>query len=191
LSTLAFLVSRLVDELGLARVDVLGMSWGGALAQQFAMQHRSRCRRLVLVSTSIGALMWPGQARILAKFATPRRYTDPEYMAANAQEIYGGTTDPRLARRFAERVRPGGQRGYYYQLLAGLGWTSLPWLWCIRQRTLIVAGDGDPLVPLCNARLMHALIPHSRLHVFHGGHLGLVGQARELAPVIAQFLRSE
>jgi poly(3-hydroxyalkanoate) depolymerase len=188
---LAIVVRRLLDALGQPRVDVLGMSWGGALAQQFAVQYRSRCRRLVLVSTSVGALMVPGRAGVVARLATPRRYTDPDYMAAIAAEIYGGTIDPVTARGFAEEARSESRRGYYYQLLAGAGWTSLPWLWSLRQRTLIVAGDADPLVPLQNAHLLHRLIPRSALHVFHGGHLGLVMQASELAPVIGRFLMCE
>jgi pimeloyl-ACP methyl ester carboxylesterase len=48
--------------------------------------------------------------------------------------------------------------------------------------------DDDPIVPLANARLMHLLIPNSRLHVYHGGHLGLVTEAAELAPVVHAFL---
>jgi pimeloyl-ACP methyl ester carboxylesterase len=51
-----------------------------------------------------------------------------------------------------------------------------------------VAGDDDPLIPLVNARLMQLLIPHSRLHVYHGGHLGLLTEAAELAPVVDGFL---
>jgi hypothetical protein len=39
--------------------------------------------------------------------------------------------------------------------------------------------------------LLHRWVRHSRLHVYHGGHLGLVTQADELAPVIGRFLRSE
>jgi pimeloyl-ACP methyl ester carboxylesterase len=70
----------------------------------------------------------------------------------------------------------------------GLGWTSVPYLPRIRQRTLIVSGDDDPIIRLANARLMHRLISGSVLHVFHGGHLGLVTEAAELAPVISQFL---
>jgi len=50
------LAARMLDVLGHPRVDVLGVSWGGALAQQFAFQQRRRCRRLVLVSTYGGAL---------------------------------------------------------------------------------------------------------------------------------------
>jgi poly(3-hydroxyalkanoate) depolymerase len=185
---LACLVRRMLDALGYDRVDVLGISWGGALAQQFALQHPWRCRRLVLVSTGTGAFMVPGRPSVLAKLATPRRYMDPSYMAAIAPEIYGGEIDPAHAYAFADKMRGVDPRGYFYQLLSGAGWTSVPWLGCLRQPMLIVAGDDDRLVPVINARLMHRLMPRSRLHVFHGGHLGLVLQAKELAPVIGAFL---
>jgi pimeloyl-ACP methyl ester carboxylesterase len=82
----------------------------------------------------------------------------------------------------------GSPRGYLYQLTAGAAWTSLPFLPLLRQQTLIMAGDDDPIIPLANARLMHWLIPNSRLHVYHGGHLGLVTEAPELAPVVDGFL---
>jgi pimeloyl-ACP methyl ester carboxylesterase len=51
-----------------------------------------------------------------------------------------------------------------------------------------MAGNDDPVVPLVNGRLMHLLIPHARLHVYEGGHLGLVTEAAELAPVVDEFL---
>ena len=68
------------------------------------------------------------------------------------------------------------------------GWTSVPFLPLLRQRTLILSGDDDPIIPLANARLMKLLIPNARLHVYHGGHLGLVTEAAELAPVVDAFL---
>ena len=68
------------------------------------------------------------------------------------------------------------------------GWTSLPFLPCLRQPTLILAGNDDPIIPLVNARLMHRLIRDARLHVYHGGHLGLVSEAAALAPVVDDFL---
>ena len=58
----------------------------------------------------------------------------------------------------------------------------------LRQPTLILAGDDDPIIPLANARLMHRLIRDSRLHVYHGGHLALVTEAAELAPMVDVFL---
>src|SRR5260370_16173555 len=51
-SALARLVTKMLDQLGYQQVDVLGVSWGGALAQQFAFQFPPRCRRLLLVTTA-------------------------------------------------------------------------------------------------------------------------------------------
>jgi pimeloyl-ACP methyl ester carboxylesterase len=84
--------------------------------------------------------------------------------------------------------RVGSPRGYLYQLGAGAGWTSLPFLPLLRQPTLILAGDDDPLIPLVNARVLRLLIPNARLHVYHGGHLSLVTEAADLAPVVDGFL---
>ncbi len=192
-ATLAWLIARMLDQLGYAQVDVLGMSWGGGLAQQFALQHRMRCRRLVLVSTATGALMVPGRPAILAMLATPRRYLDPDYLASIAPALYGGSmrSHPELARELARATRAVSLHGYVYQLLASIGWTSLPWLPLIQQPTLILAGDDDPIVPLVNATLMQRLIPNACLRVFHDGHLGLLTQPHELAPVVARFLAGE
>jgi poly(3-hydroxyalkanoate) depolymerase len=192
-ATLAWLVARMLDQLGYKEVDVLGISWGGGLAQQFAVQHRTRCRRLVLVSTATGALMVPGRPAVLAKLATPQRYLDPDYLARVAPELYGGSmrSHPEHVRALVQATHAVGLRGYLYQLLASIGWTSLPWLALIRQPTLILAGDDDPIVPLVNAKLMQRLIPDARLRVFHDGHVGLLTQAHELAPVVAQFLAEE
>jgi pimeloyl-ACP methyl ester carboxylesterase len=87
-----------------------------------------------------------------------------------------------------EQSRLGSSRGYLYQLLAGVGWTSLPALPLIRQPTLVLAGNDDPIIPLVNARLMTRLLPNASLYVFDDGHLGLVTRANELAPIIAKFL---
>ena len=189
---LCALIAEMLTELGYdGEVDVLGISWGGGVAQHFAAVRRSRCRRLVLVSTATGALMVPAKPSVLAKMVTPRRYLDRGYLKQVAADIYGGSarTDPeRVAAAMNAENRVGSARGYLYQLAAGAGWTSLPLLPRLRQPTLIVSGDDDPIIPLANARLMHRLIPDAQLHVFHGGHLGLVTEAAQLAPVIDKFL---
>jgi poly(3-hydroxyalkanoate) depolymerase len=185
------LIAAMLTELGYDTTDVLGISWGGGVAQHFAAFHRSRCRRLVLVSTATGALMVPASPAVLLKMITPRRYTDRGHLEHIAAQIYGGSArdDPaRVAAALHSGLRLGPGRGYLLQLAAGAGWTSLPFLPLLRQPTLIVSGDDDPIIPLANARIMHRLIPRSRLHVFAGGHLGLVTEAAELAPVISEFL---
>jgi poly(3-hydroxyalkanoate) depolymerase len=184
-------IARMLTELGYPVVDVLGISWGGGVAQHFAVSQRSRCRRLVLVSTGTGSLMVPASPLVLARMVTPRRYLDRGYMQRIAPILYGGSarTEPdRVAAHMHAHLRVGSATGYLYQLLAGAGWTSLPFLPLVRQPTLVMAGNDDPVVPLVNGRLMHLLIPHARLHVYEGGHLGLVTEAAELAPVVDEFL---
>ncbi len=188
---LAWVLGRMLSKLGIGVVDVLGLSWGGALAQQFAFQNPRRCRRLVLVSTGTGALMVPGHPRILAKMITPRRFTDPDYAASIAGDLYGGTVRAHgedVARLFVRQFHAGSKIGYLHQLLAGAVWTSLFALPAVRQQTLIVAGTDDPIVPVINAHIMNTLLPHSRLHLHTGGHIDLVHNAAELAPIIAEFL---
>jgi poly(3-hydroxyalkanoate) depolymerase len=191
LPRLARLLARLLDRLGYATVDLLGISWGGGLAQQFALSQRDRCRRLVLVATGTGTLMVPGRPKVLARMATPRRYLDPGYAERVAADLYGGTirADPgRALALLHDHTRVGPRRGYLYQLAAGAGWTSLPLLPWIRQPTLLLAGDDDPIVPLVNAHIMRRLLPHAELHVYHGGHLGLLTEPAQLAPVVDRFL---
>ena len=192
LSTLTPVVTGVLSRLGYEQpVDVLGLSWGGGLAQHFAVQHRRRCRRLVLAATGTGSLMVPAHPRVLAHMLTPRRYQDPEYARRIAGEIYGGTmrSDPgRAAAVLHAHAWVGPRRGYYYQLASSTGWSSLPFLGLIRQPTLVVAGNDDPIIPVVNARLMARLIPRAQLHVYDGGHIALITEAHELAPVIEGFL---
>src|SRR5690242_14636951 len=191
LAASAPLLSGLLDELGYQQADVLGISWGGGLAQQFALSRPDRVHRLVLVATGPGALMVPGHPKVLLHMLTPRRHRDPGHAALIAGQLYGGSLrdEPALARELlGATARLGAARGYYYQLLSGIGWTSLPRLPRLRTPTLILAGDDDPIIPLVNARIMHRLIPDSRLHVYHGGHLELGPGAERLAPVVEAFL---
>jgi poly(3-hydroxyalkanoate) depolymerase len=188
---LAWMVGCLLDQLGHARVDVLGYSWGGALAQQYALQNPHRCRRLVLVATATGALMVPAKPSVLTKMLTPRRFTDPDYLASIAHTLYGGTSGAESAIPVAgivARHHPGSARGYLYQLIAGAGWTSLFALPAIRQPTLLIAGSDDPIIPMVNARIMDRLLPNATLEVHTGGHIDLLSNASSIAPVIDRFL---
>src|ERR1700753_544357 len=136
---LAWVLGRVLSKLGIGVVDVLGLSWGGALAQQFAFQNPRRCRRLVLVATGTGAIMVPAHPRILAKMVTPRRFSDPDYAASIAGELYGGTVrahSEEVARLFVRQLHAGSKIGYLHQLLAGSVWTSLFALAAVRQGAL-------------------------------------------------------
>jgi len=191
LTGLCRLIARMLTELDYDRVDVLGISWGGAVAQHFAAFQPARCRRLVLVATAAGPPMMLARPAVLARLITPRRHLDRAYLERVAGDLYGGSarTDWAAASTaLHEGRRAGPSRGYYYQLGAVAGWTGVPFLPWLRQPVLILAGDDDPIIPLANARLMHRLIRDSRLHVYGGGHLGLLTEAAGLAPVVDGFL---
>jgi poly(3-hydroxyalkanoate) depolymerase len=192
-SGLATLLNRTLDKLGCQTVDVLGISLGGAIAQQFARQHSDRIRRLVLVSTGTGAIMVPGAPSALFSMLTPRRFTDPDYLARVAPDLYGGRLrdNPELPGEFHRMVKPSGSLGYYWQLLGMAGWTSIHWLSRLTQPTLVMSGADDPIVPPANAYIMARLIPNSELHIFDDGHLGLLTSAPELAPIVREFLSKE
>src|SRR5882762_696588 len=103
---LAVVLGRLLRKVGIVGpVDVLGLSWGGALAQQFAFQNPRRCRRLILVSTGTGVIMVPGGPKVLAKMLTPRRFLDHDYASVIAGALYGGTvrTDPSVIKQLFDR----------------------------------------------------------------------------------------
>lgn len=190
LRMIARIAAHLLDQLEHDEVDVLGVSWGGTLAQQFAFQFPRRCRRLILAATSPGHLMVPAAPSVLLKMATPRRYREPGYMRTVAGDIYGGAfrDSPELARDVLRHVRWSNDHGYYLQLLATFGWTSLPWLAYIRQPTLVMAGRDDPLVPMVNGRILAHLIPDARLVTVDDGHLFLVTSAAESARLVSEFL---
>src|ERR1700751_4561512 len=129
-STLAKLAARLIAQLGHREVDVAGVSWGGGVAQQFAHQHPDMCRKLILAATSPGAIMVPGRLSVIWKLATTRRYIERAYMRSIAAEIYGDRVrrDPDLIATHAQALWDMADMGYWFQLLAMAGWTTLPWL---------------------------------------------------------------
>jgi poly(3-hydroxyalkanoate) depolymerase len=194
---LASWVGAMMRRLGYERFDVLGLSWGGGVAQQLALQTPWRIRRLVLVATGTGSIMVPAHPRVLSKMVTPRRYRDPAYATKFAPDIYGGSarTDPEAVTRLlhgAGRSRAGRSKvGYYYQLLSMAGWSSLPFLSFITQPTLVMGGDDDPIIPAVNPRMQACLIPGAQLHIYRGGHLGILTEPDDIVPTVERFLRDD
>jgi pimeloyl-ACP methyl ester carboxylesterase len=191
---LAGVTRALMDELGLERPDVLGYSFGGALAQELARRSPDRIRRLVLCATGPGLGGTPPKPLAALALATPARYYHPRLLALTVPYIAGGRTarDPRVlaAHAGARLSRPPGPLGYAFQLYAAAGWSSLPWLGTITTPTLVVAGDDDPSVPLRNAKLLASRIPDARLHVVEGGgHLFLLDEPENAIAAIDRFLK--
>lgn len=195
-SGLAKIVDQMLDCLGYGKVNVLGLSWGGMLAQEFTHQHPQRVNKLILAATCAGVMSVPPSMKVLSIMASPRRYTDAEYAIKVAPEIYGGKfrTDKTLAAKHAKRVAASkvenehSQLGYAYQTMAVYWWSSLWYLKQIKQPTLVLAGDDDPLIPLVNMKIMNRLLPNSQMKIFEGeGHLFLLTEPRAVG-MISEFL---
>lgn len=188
-------LEHLLDALDHDQVDVLGVSFGGGVAQQFAHDFPERVRRLILCATSSGMVSMPGSPRALLALATPRRFTDPGYFVKIAPAVFGGKSreDPELLNHAGARfAHPPTPRGYGEQLLSVAGWTSFRWLPQLQMPTLVLHGDDDPVVPLINGRLLAKRIPNSRLEIVRGGgHLFLLDQVDEASLAISEFLSEE
>lgn len=191
-SGLAHTVTRMLDALGYTEVNVAGVSWGGFLAQQFAYNHPDRCKKLILAATSSGVTMVPPSMKVLRLMASPDRYKDPALMASIAPDIYGGSfrNNPELCTSYANKMKaPASELGYRLQGMAVWWWSSAFWLHRLKQPTLVMAGNDDPIIPLCNMKFIASRIPSAQFHEIDDGHLFLVTKAVEIAPVVMKFLR--
>ncbi len=194
MEALAEMMELLLDRLGYHRVDVLGYSFGGLVAQHLARRAPSRVRRLVLAATTPGWGGVPGSVWALGQMSTPLRYYWRHYYQSVVGELMGGRARDDMG--FVDRTGEARRRspptpiGYLWQLLA---LTSSPgalgWLSQLTSDTLVVTGDDDPVMPLANALLLGRYIPSARVYVAPGeGHLLLMDEASQALAVIRSFL---
>ena len=188
------LLMQVLDQLEVPTVDVLGVSWGGALAQEVARRGGDRVRRLVLCATMAGGIALPGDPRVLAILATPLRYWSPSYLERVAPALYGpdvaGNPEMMAHQKRVRFTRAPSARGYLWQILALRRFASALWLHRLEQETLVLAGEADPIVPVANGRILAHRIPHARLEVVEGGHLFLLTNPTAMAARINDFLDS-
>jgi pimeloyl-ACP methyl ester carboxylesterase len=90
MSGLARLLAELLDGLAITQLDVLGYSWGGALAQQFTHDFPERVKQLILIATMPGAGGRPPKLRVAAAMLTPGRYRSSALRKRVTSTIYGG-----------------------------------------------------------------------------------------------------
>lgn len=185
----ATLTRDLLDQLGIERADVLGLSFGGMVAQQLALDDPARVGRLVLVSTSCGLGGVPSNPvswwnALLQDGWPPSTAWGPLWLARQWDAV--------LRREFGAGWTHGPTLdGLTQQFVAASMWSSLPWLPKLAQDVLVVAGTVDALVPPENANILASRIPRAQVYrVRGGGHLCLLDRVGEVGPVIAEFLRS-
>ena len=174
-----------LDAVGVRKAHVLGISFGGIVAQQVATIAPPRVDRLVLVSTTSGMLHLPGQPEALLSLLNPL----PTHLSgAAAGRTFGGRVrrDPSIMGRL-HLAAPRSMEAFWHRLSGLTGWWGMPW--SIRQPTLVLTGDDDPIVPAANSRVLARLIGGAELVVLPGGgHLVLFDSPAEAARPVTAFL---
>ena len=178
---------QILDENGYDKVDVLGVSWGGGPAQQFAWQNARMTHRLVLCATTTGVTMVPGHPKVLSKMLSPKRYIDRDFLAKNFETLYGDAGDEGV-NEFSINMVPPSMKGYLYQLGAMAGYSTLPFIRRIKARSLVIMGGNDHIVPVVNGRILSGMLKRSTLKVIKdAGHLFLLTRRDETIKIIRDF----
>jgi pimeloyl-ACP methyl ester carboxylesterase len=187
-------IAGAIETLGLDRVDVLGYSLGGMVAQELARRHPALIGKLALVATMMGiGSRQPPSLKIHRVLMSTRRYRDPECAVRDLPLLAGGRTarDPEtLASLIATRaLHPPSELGYRYQQWAVIGWSSRRWLRDLQMPTLVLHGDDDPVVHVVNGQLIAERIPDATLEVLaDAGHMLLFDEPDKAAEILERFL---
>ena len=161
--TMAAVVMEIADRFGQKQIDLAGFSWGGAMAQQIAIQFPGRVRRLVLMATT-PTVTAPGigWAALL----------DDDMLASGLKLP---TATP---------------LGLAYQTMAMAGWTSVAMLPHLKIPMLILMGANDGVVPACHGQAIADLINGAILEVVPGSHLFPFTHAADISARISSFLEA-
>ncbi len=180
-----------MDELGIDHFDLLGISWGGALAQQMTYDAPARVGHLALAITSAGGIgSWWGTPIALSEIVFPMRFMNKAYGNFIGPWMYGGEAvlHPEIFREYSKHAIAPSPEGYFTQVRAMCSWTSLPWLRSLDKPTLILAGKYDGLIPITNQILLANMIPNATLQIYSAGHLLMFTKRHEVGALISTFL---
>jgi 3-oxoadipate enol-lactonase len=193
IATMASDAAAVLDAAGVPSAHVFGVSMGGMIAQEFALQYPARTRSLILGCTSPGG---PSAARAESKVADvlmARGMTLEQAREAILPYIYDAATpretieqDVGLRQRWLPSLE-----GYMAQLQAILAWESYSRVAQITAPTLVIHGKSDALVPPGNGELIAGRIPGAKLVLLeHASHLFLTDQTQAAHKEILEFLLS-
>lgn len=192
MADLALTMADLLAHFGRSQADVFGVSWGGALAQEFAHTCPAHCRRLILGATAPSSLTIPRNPTAMMTMMNPMRFMQKDYVAKNAMKMYGGKLreDPESLGNLTQHLAAGADSAgsIMYQMMALMGWTSLHWLHQIKQPTLVIHGKDDPIVSPTNAQTIANRIPNARLQLVDCGHLFILTLSDQIAAMVDEFL---
>lgn len=167
------------------RFDVIGFSWGGAVAQQIAVTAPRKMERLALVATTSGLPLPIANPEVLRRLLDPVEYINPAKLTENFLALLheGGATSG-LLRRFMSPT----PHGVGCQVGALAGWSAAPLLPFLRMPVLLTGMVEDIIVPIAHQRALACLIPHARtIEIPTGNHLLPLAVPEKVAPGVLAF----
>lgn len=185
----------LLQLLEIDHAHILGVSFGGFVAQEFALAYPDATRTLSLCCTSFGGPNHvPPSMDIMTAVLTPHGFNTEARVRRNLLPAFS----PDFARNHPDEVEevirlrlanPVAEDAYRAQLKAGLGFDAESRVGTIQAPTLVLSGDADAIVPAQNSRNLAAKIPGATLRLVEGGsHLFFIEQPDQFNQRVIEFL---
>ena len=189
-------VSALLQRLGIERAHILGASFGGFVAQEFASAHPEMTRSLVLSCTSFGGPnhVAPSMETLVA-LASTNGFNTEERIRRNLLPAFSSDFVRDHPEEIEETVHlrlsnPVVEAAYQAQLAAAVGFNAESKLGTIKAPTLVLSGDSDAIVPAQNSRNLASKIGGAELRIIKGGsHLFFIERPEEFNRSVIDFLR--
>jgi pimeloyl-ACP methyl ester carboxylesterase len=191
-------VAQLLQAIGIDSAHIVGASFGGFVAQEFALKYPAMTRKLVLCCTSFGGPnhVVPAPETLQALASTKGLNSEdrmrenlllaftPEYVRTHSDEV-DHIVHLRATNEVPEHI-------YLSQLHAAMSFNVESRLAEIRSPTLVLSGDADVIVPVQNSRNLAEKIPGARLQIIEGGsHTFFIEQAGEFNHIVGEFLATD
>ena len=188
-------VVAVLDDAGIERTNLFGVSLGGFIAQELALTYPERLAKLVLASTAPGGPkahpMPAAGLEAFGKYPTMEREAGLRLMVENSLGEHGVRDVPGLADEiFAYRLeRAPSLAAWQAQAYAGATFDSYDRIGSIQAPTLVVQGGADNVVDPRNAELLAELIPNARVEIVpERGHLLVWEDSERVAELVTEFL---
>ena len=182
--------AHLLDELKIDTIPVMGVSFGGMVAQEFIKRHASRVSKLILACTSSGGdggssypLHTLEELNEEEKLETSIKINDLRITDAwiEQNDDLWQSIKEQTENRNAYKPQP---RNLLKQLLARKDHNTYRDLEEINIPTFLLGGKYDGIAPMLNMEKMHQKIDNSKLEFYEGGHLFLIQDANAFKDII-------
>jgi pimeloyl-ACP methyl ester carboxylesterase len=188
-------VLQILDELKIEKANILGASFGGFVALEFALEFSERLSKLILACTSFGGKNHVApDLEILMAFAS----TDGMNTSERIRKFMTPAFTDEFNKNHAEtvekvcRLREGSivpEKVYSAQLNAATTFNFENRIGEIKNETLILTGNKDKVVPMQNSINLSKKMPNAKLEIIeNGSHLFFVEKADEFNRAVREFL---